>query len=92
MDERPRLTWVPARPKRLIWPRLAEAQGSLEHDLRWRGPPAGPGLSQMVLHMGAYFWLTASVCSKSESASSSSPALNFSSPSEKKDDATRRAS
>ena len=39
-----------------------------------------------------YFWLTASVCSKSESASSSSPALNFSSPSEKKDYATRRAS
>ena len=39
-----------------------------------------------------YFWLTASVCSKSESASSSSPALNFSSPSEKKDEATRSAS
>ena len=92
MDENTQVDLGASRPKRLVWPRLAEAQGSLEHDLRWRGPPAGPGLSQMVFHMGAYFWLTASVCSKSESASSSSPALNFSSPSEKKDDATRRAS
>ena len=47
----------------------------------------------MLLASGCrYFWLTASVCSKSESASSSSPALNFSSPSEKKEDATRSAS
>ena len=31
------MAWVPGRPKRLIWPRLAEAQGSLEHDLVLEG-------------------------------------------------------
>ena len=37
------------------WPRLAEARGSLEHDLARRGAsgePAGRGLSHRVLHIG----------------------------------------
>eukprot|EP00964_Phaeocystis_antarctica_P065847 scaffold39775_cov54-Phaeocystis_antarctica.AAC.5 len=50
----------PARmwPKRLIgrgWPRLAEACGSLEHDLALREPPgapAGRGLSPLAFHTG----------------------------------------
>ena len=49
----------PARPKRLSgrgWPRLAEARGSLEHDLPLReasGAPAGRGLSHVASHAGA---------------------------------------
>ena len=51
----------PVRPKRLIgrgWPRLAEARGSLKHDLALKtkgasGEPAGRGLSQLVYHLGA---------------------------------------
>ena len=40
------------------WPRLAEARGSLEHDLALKtiegsGAPAGRGLSHFVLHIGA---------------------------------------
>ena len=49
------VTWVPARPMRLDWPRMTDARGGLGHDLpliEASGEPAGRGLRRLVVHLG----------------------------------------
>ena len=55
----------PARPKRLIWPSLADARGSLRHDPAAlkvaSGEPSAEGLSHRVLDIGVGIALLALV-------------------------------
>ena len=47
--------WPASAAQQADWPRLAEAQGSLRHDLSLKGAsgePAGRGLSRLVFHIG----------------------------------------
>eukprot|EP00964_Phaeocystis_antarctica_P105788 scaffold70766_cov60-Phaeocystis_antarctica.AAC.1 len=47
--------WPASMAQAADWPRLAEAQGSLRHDLSLKGAsgePAGRGLSRLVFHIG----------------------------------------
>ena len=49
------VTWVPARPMRLGWPRMTDARGGLGHDLpliEASGEPAGRVLRRLVVHLG----------------------------------------
>eukprot|EP00964_Phaeocystis_antarctica_P052797 scaffold30932_cov86-Phaeocystis_antarctica.AAC.1 len=48
--------WPASAAQAADWPRLAEARGSLRHDLALKGAsgePAGRGLSPLVFHIGA---------------------------------------
>eukprot|EP00964_Phaeocystis_antarctica_P076895 scaffold47607_cov77-Phaeocystis_antarctica.AAC.2 len=48
--------WPASAAQAADWPRLAEAQGSLRHDLSLKGAsgePAGRGLSRLVFHIAA---------------------------------------
>ena len=48
--------WPASAAQEADWPRLAEAQGSLRHDLSLKGAsgePAGRGLSRLVFHIGS---------------------------------------
>ena len=47
--------WPASAAQAADWPRLAEARGSLRHDLALKGAsgePAGRGLSPLVFHTG----------------------------------------
>ena len=49
--------WPASAAQAADWPRLAEARGSLRHDLALKGAsgePAGRGLSRLVFHVGAW--------------------------------------
>ena len=51
--------WPASAAQAADWPRLAEAQGSLRHDLALKGAsgePAGRGLSRLVFHIGTASW------------------------------------
>ena len=52
-----RPTWPASAAQAADWPRLADARGSLRHDLALKGAsrePAGRGLSRLVFHLGDF--------------------------------------
>ena len=62
-----RPVWPASAAQAADWPRLAEARGSLRHDLALKGAsgePAGRGLSRLVFHIGASAEETAAVLAR----------------------------
>ena len=58
--------WPASAAQAADWPRLAEAQGSLRHDLALEGAsgePAGRGLSRLVFHIGTALLAVSRSCS-----------------------------